>query len=180
MKSVEEILDYMYKTDRNLYENFIKAPAASSHHSNYEGGLLDHSKNVAFNLLEWKNKHRDCELTEEDCYIVGVLHDLCKTYLYKWNSDKNKYEADKSLYAHHAKLSIEMIQNRLVIKLSTLQRILILLHMSSWSNEEDFEALTEEDLKWLYDKKHIQLVQAMNWADMKATYEESKKENQNV
>ena len=62
---------------------FFEAPAAALHHCNYEGGLCEHSLNVAEELLaltknnnvSWKNK--------ETPILVGLMHDLCKVKLYK-------------------------------------------------------------------------------------------------
>lgn len=166
----KEILETMKKEDFQLYNQFIKAPASCHHHGAREGGLLEHSREVTKNLMYWKEKHPSCELTADDCHTCGMLHDLCKADLYKKVGDG--YEYDRTIVAHHAKRSVEMIEKRLMIKLTSLQRVLILLHMSSWSNQEDFDALTTEDLDWLYKPNHIQLVQAMNWADMKADFDD--------
>ena len=62
---------------------FFEAPAAALHHCNYEGGLCEHSLNVAEELsnltkqnnINWKNK--------ETPIIIGLMHDLCKVSLYK-------------------------------------------------------------------------------------------------
>lgn len=166
----EELMEKFKKEDAKLYEQFITAPASTKFHGAIEGGLLKHSEEVTKNLLYWKEKHPDTEMTKEDCYICGMLHDLCKADLYIKTSFGYTY--DKTIVAHHAKRSVEMIENRLLIKLTPLQRVLILLHMSSWSNPEDFTMLNEEDLKWIASSTHIQLIQAMNWADMKATFED--------
>lgn len=62
-----------------LMENgFFTAPASTKYHGAYEGGLFDHSYEVAQVLwemtdrlnLEWKR--------EESPYIIGMFHDLCK------------------------------------------------------------------------------------------------------
>lgn len=171
----EELLNYFEKTDSRLYNNFIKAPASTKYHGSYEGGLLEHSVNVMNNLLQWREKHLSCELTEEDCVIIGLLHDLCKAELYIKQLGGG-YNYNKSIVSHHAKLSVDMITYRLSLKLTPLQRVLILLHMSSWENEEDKKELTTDDLDWLYTPDHIQLLQAMNWADMKASEDERIKE----
>ena len=166
----EALMKKMEYEDVTMYNQFLTAPASTKFHGARVGGLYEHCESVTNNLLMWKEKHPNTELTKEDCYICGMLHDLCKVNLYKKIGDTYTY--DKSIVVHHAKLSVEMIEKRMLLKLTTLQRCMILLHMSSWSNDEDFEALTDEDKEWLKDPRHIQLIQAMNWADMKATNED--------
>ena len=165
----EELLELMKREDLQLYNQFIIAPASSKHHGAREQGLLQHSIAVTKNLSYWRERHNS-ELTPEDCVIVGMLHDLCKADLYI--RTKDGYEYRKELAPHHALKSIDMIEKRLMLKLTTLQRVLILLHMTGWENEEDLKALTKDDLEWLKDINHVLLVQVMNWADMKATAED--------
>ena len=168
----QQLFDYMKQTDPDLYKKYINAPAAARHHSAFKGGIVVHSSNVYNNLLEWKMKHpTNPNLSEEDCVIVGYLHDLCKAVTYIRNTD-GSYRTDKELYQHHALLSIQLIEKHLNIELTTKQRVLILLHMSSWSNEEDFDALTRTDKRWLSNPQNVLLLQVVNWADMKATYTE--------
>ena len=170
----QQLLDYMKQQDPELYKQYINAPAASKHHSAYKGGLLKHSTNVYNRLLEWKMKHpTDTTLTEEDIIIVAFLHDLCKAITYKRNMD-GTYKADKDLYIHHATLSIQLIEAKLNIILTPLQSTMIKLHMSGWSNDEDLDSLTRQDLKWLKDPKHIRVLEAMCWADMMATFVDEK------
>ena len=78
----EKLLDYlMTKSD------FFTAPASSKFHSDYEGGLLDHSLNVYYRLLrlvesEYGENWREV-ISPESVAIVGLLHDVCKTDMYK-------------------------------------------------------------------------------------------------
>ena len=44
--------------------------------------------------------------------------------------------------------------------------------MSSWHNDEDVRALNIIDRIWLMNMKHLRLLQAVNWADMKAVQDE--------
>lgn len=68
---------------------FFMAPASTKFHLNYEGGLLEHSMNVcetALELREMMIRKKD-ELSEflpqESVIIAALLHDVCKTDIYK-------------------------------------------------------------------------------------------------
>ncbi len=78
----DKLLDYLISKS-----DFFTAPASSKFHSDYEGGLLDHSLNVYYRLLRlveseygegWKEK-----VSPESVAIVGLLHDVCKINYYK-------------------------------------------------------------------------------------------------
>lgn len=168
-QSILELLYKVEKADKDLYDKFISAPASTAFHGVYAGGLFDHSLNVCFNLLEWMLQHEKAGLTPDDCILVGMLHDMCKAELYSYNG--TKYVYDKAKAKHHAKESLDIITKRLGIKLNIKQKVLILLHMSSWHNDEDVRALGFDKL-WLMNLKHIKLLQAVNWADMNATKQE--------
>jgi len=78
----DKLLDYlMTKSD------FFTAPASSKFHSDYEGGLLDHSINVYHRLVrlaesEYGENWREV-ISPESVAIVGLLHDVCKINYYK-------------------------------------------------------------------------------------------------
>lgn len=63
-------------------EGYFEAPAGMKHHGAYEGGLFEHSAQVAYELqnltnrlgLEWERP--------EGPIVVGLLHDLCKAKQY--------------------------------------------------------------------------------------------------
>ena len=64
----------------NFVENetaYLTAPASTKYHLCKEGGLLEHSVNVAETLLKLK-KTLAPEISDESCVIVALLHDLGK------------------------------------------------------------------------------------------------------
>lgn len=62
-----------------LMENgFFTAPASTKYHGAYEGGLFDHSYEVAQVLWDMTDKLNLKWNREESPYIVGMFHDLCK------------------------------------------------------------------------------------------------------
>lgn len=82
--------------DMMAYNGFLTAPASKGHHSNYEGGLFDHSVEVALQLQELTEK---LGLTWEDKdspFRVGILHDLCKIDTYKKSEQHPYWEWDDS------------------------------------------------------------------------------------
>ena len=84
---------------KNLEElGFFMAPASTKFHLNYEGGLLEHSMNVcetALELREMMIRKKD-ELSEflpqESVIIAALLHDVCKTDIYKPAIKRQKNE----------------------------------------------------------------------------------------
>ena len=62
---------------------FLRAPASKGHHSNYEGGLFDHSVEVAIQLQNLTDKLGLSWLDRDSAFRVGILHDLCKIDTYK-------------------------------------------------------------------------------------------------
>ena len=56
---------------------YLTAPASTKFHLSKEGGLLEHSVNVAETLLKIKNTLAP-EIEDESCVIVALLHDLGK------------------------------------------------------------------------------------------------------
>ncbi len=65
-------------TDYLLSQGFFLSPASTKYHGNYEGGLYDHSTNVADRLM-WMTENLNLEWQrKESPWIVGMFHDLCK------------------------------------------------------------------------------------------------------
>ena len=71
----EEFLKFMEFVETET--EYLTAPASTKFHLCREGGLLEHSVNVAETLLKIKNTLA-AEILDESCVIVGLLHDLGK------------------------------------------------------------------------------------------------------
>lgn len=56
---------------------WLRAPASTKYHLCKEGGLLEHSVNVAETMLKIKSAIAP-EISDESCVIVALLHDLGK------------------------------------------------------------------------------------------------------
>lgn len=75
-----------------LVNDFFIAPASTIYHSNFEGGLCQHSLNVYYNLVDMANKYAPGKYDMNSLLIVGLLHDLSKTNFYE------KYVMNKKIY----------------------------------------------------------------------------------
>lgn len=128
---------------------FFKAPASTKFHLNYEGGLLEHSMNVCDMALELrelmirkKESLRD-SLSKESVIIAALLHDVCKSDIYKPAIKRQKnangvwcdvpgYDVDYSNFpvGHGEKSVIWLLQNGL--KLTADEIMAIRWHMTAW------------------------------------------------
>lgn len=152
------LLDHICKITKIPVEklnsiNFLDKPASRSHHSNYEGGLFDHSLNVIKKLC----KLSDCLGLKwsraESPIIVGLLHDVCKTITYD-------FKRDETPYFGHGTMSLMLIDD-LDIKLNKDEKLCILHHMGAY----------EKDL-WEEYSNAIKICENVLWAhcaDMYAT-----------
>ena len=76
---VEFMGDYYNHNSDDLAElGFFTAPASTKYHGAYEGGLFDHSLEVAKQLVNLTEKLGLEWSRPESPYIVGMFHDLCK------------------------------------------------------------------------------------------------------
>ena len=94
-EGIESLIEWLETTD------FYKAPASTKYHSNYEGGLLQHSLNVYYELERLTNNLMQMSentiiFNKESIILVALLHDLCKTNIYKidYRNTKNEYGKD--------------------------------------------------------------------------------------
>lgn len=75
-KGISELLKYLEKTD------FFEAPASTKYHGAYKGGLLEHSVNVYYSLIDtlqfYFGKDWEQRYSKETATIVSLFHDLCK------------------------------------------------------------------------------------------------------
>ena len=142
-QGVDKVIDALEKL------KFFKAPASANRHLNYEGGLLEHSLNVydmAMHLREAVLQLRPGikeKLTDDNIAIAALLHDVCKSDIYKqkekFRKDSNdrweKYmgyevEYDRFPVGHGEKSVIMLLQLGLELKKEEI--LAIRWHMSAW------------------------------------------------
>ncbi len=77
-------------------DGFFTAPASAGHHLNVEGGLVEHSLNVyRVAIMLWENMNKldssiQHEVKRESVILASLLHDVCKTNIYKPTMKRKK------------------------------------------------------------------------------------------
>jgi len=154
-QGIEEVITFLKGTD------FYSAPSSASYHSNYEGGLLDHSLLVYATACKLKNVYLELKpelasrLDDNSIIISALLHDICKTEFYKpkqkWRKDENdqwvsydSFEISDSFPIGHGEKSVIMLLT-IGLKLTPEEMIAIRFHMGSWDG-----ALLTNDVKYSY------------------------------
>lgn len=80
------LVDYLLTSD------FFTAPASTLYHSNYEGGLCQHSLNVYDALCNLANMYAPNKYDYSSLIVVALLHDLAKVNFYeKYIMNKKHY-----------------------------------------------------------------------------------------
>ena len=137
-EGIEKLLDFIENST-----DYFEAPASTKYHSNCEGGLAIHSHNVVELLLE-KNVRYNLGLTEESIFIIGYMHDLCKTNFYKlgpkWKKINQQwmvlaqYQVSDDFPMGHGEKSVIMLQK--YIQLSDIEALMIRYHMGPEGNQD--------------------------------------------
>ena len=137
-EGAKELLDYIQKTD------FFTAPASTQFHSAYEGGLAEHSLNVYYRFLnavkyEYGDNYQE-KLSDESIAICALLHDICKTDLYKVDYRNKKvdgnwvqvpyYVVEDSLPYGHGEKSVYIING--FLRLTREEAMIINWHMGGF------------------------------------------------
>lgn len=99
---------------------FFTAKASNLYHSNFEGGLVEHSLQVyhAFRMLINKANIKEYELSRVSLIIVALLHDVCKCMRTK----------------RHAESSINLIKSYITLK--PIEEEMIRYHMGFYGTIE--------------------------------------------
>lgn len=178
---MDKLMEYIRKSD------FYYAPASTRYHSCHEGGLLEHSLNVADCLLEKLNSPTWAsilnEVGRESIILCALLHDICKTNYYAvelknkkvyrdtgkksdangrfdWETVPGYTVEDKVPYGHGEK-SVMMIEE--FMKLKPVERYAIRWHMGFSEPKENWNTLGAAIQKY-------PLILAIHEADLEATY----------
>ena len=128
---------------------FFEAPASSVNHLNVKGGLVEHSLNVYNMASKFKEKILEEKpnlaefLPDDSIIIAALLHDVCKTEIYKPTVKKRKndlgyweeypgYEVDYSDFPiGHGEKSVIMLL-RMGFDLTDDEIYAIRWHMTAW------------------------------------------------
>ena len=154
----QQFKERLLSTNRDGMENVIKhlerlgfftAPASTKFHLNVKGGLMQHSWNVCNTALMLREQmiQMKPELAEklpvESVIIASLLHDVCKSNIYKdavlnrkndqgiWEKVPG-YDVDySSLPLGHGEKSVIMLLT-LGLKLTKDEMLAIRWHMTAW------------------------------------------------
>ena len=133
--------------------SYMKSPASIKYHLNKEQGLLEHSVNVAENLLKIKEVLAP-DIDDESCVIVALLHDLGKAgmpdnpqYLINEPSEKQK--------KYGYKPSVPYKFNKDLVYLSVPVRSLYLVSQRFPLTEEEVQAIVYHDGQYVDDNKSV-------------------------
>lgn len=143
MKSKDErIQEYKWFFNNNTFIpaetlddlGFFTAPASTKYHGAYEGGLFDHSLEVAKQLVNLTDKLGLKWEKSKAPHIVGMFHDLCKcdNYAVDFETGKYKYNQDLIIPGHGEK-SVIMLQK--LMKISDEEIACIRWHMGAFEND---------------------------------------------
>ena len=174
-EGADKLLDYLQSSK----SDFFTAPASTRYHGAYEGGLCEHSMNVYHCLKNYLERERvrneyGLEYSDETIALVALLHDVCKTNLYK-TSKRNKkdetgkwievpyYEYNDTLPYGHGEKSVYIVSG--FMRLSREEAMAIRWHMG-FSGEENTNTIgTIGKALEMYP-----LALATHIADMEATF----------
>lgn len=166
----EELLNFLEKSD------FFTAPASSTNHNNFAGGLALHSINVFKRFvrlleMEYGEKWQDV-ISLESATIIGLLHDICKvnTYVEEMRNVKVDgqwvqrpyYKIQDTLPYGHGEKSVYMISG--FMKLTREEAMAINWHMGGY----DPRAVNSRSLKDAFYKYPTTFLAHV--ADYMATY----------
>lgn len=130
--------------------DFFYAPASSKYHNAFEGGLVEHSLNVARRLKMLvdaeKKLHPEKEsiarITDESVVICGLLHDICKANFYKVDYRNKKedgewirvpyYTIEEELPYGHGEKSVYIING--FLRLTREEALAINWHMGGFDS----------------------------------------------
>ncbi len=173
-EGAKQLLDYLTSSSCD----FFSAPASTRFHLAREGGLLRHSLNVYHCLKDYlaREKVKDefgMNYTDESIAIVSLLHDLCKTNVYKqgWRNVKDDngvwqkvptYEYEDTLPYGHGEKSVYIVSG--YMKLTREEAFAIRYHMGfSYGGDEE-----RRNVGKAFEMYPI--AAALSIADMEATF----------
>ncbi len=142
MDRIKEYQDFMRsRSARNMVLSvdldkfgFFTAPASTKYHGAYEGGLFDHSLEVAKQLVNLTDKLGLEWTSPNSPIVVGLFHDLCKCDSYVWDIETNSYKYNPEIILPgHGEKSVIMLQK--LIPLTDEEIACIRWHMGAYEKD---------------------------------------------
>jgi 23S rRNA maturation-related 3'-5' exoribonuclease YhaM len=154
-EGIDSLIDYLCNSD------FFTAPASTSYHDAFPGGLCLHSLNLVYSFEEANDKLNK-PLPKDSVVICALLHDLCKIGAYKQTA--RGYESVKGIKGH-ATLSISRINEH--IQLTQQEDDIIRYHMGLFGIFTYHEHDTLAMYKAISRNPQVQIFAALDMADSK-------------
>lgn len=123
-----------------VVNGFFTAPASTKYHGAYEGGLCDHSVEVAISLVKLTNDNGLVWEQARSPYIIGMFHDLCKIDSYKKVTDLGAIwftYNDNTLLPGHGEKSVQLLAQH--IQLTEEELLCIRWHMGAFDAKENWQ-----------------------------------------
>jgi len=173
----DALLKYLESSD------FFTAPASSKFHSNFEGGLCEHSLKTYYRFLknlelEYGSKWQDV-ISMESAAIISLLHDVCKIDFYKLDYrnvkvegnwiQKPYYSVEDSLPYGHGEKSVYIVSG--FMKLTREEAMAINWHMGAMDNRIKGGSYSLSPAFYTFPTSFI-----FHISDMQATYLDEKVE----
>ncbi|MEI6132346.1 MAG: HD domain-containing protein [Bacillota bacterium] len=138
-----------------LEENtsWLTSPASTKFHLSVDGGLLEHSCNVAETLLRIKGTLAP-NISDESCVIVGLLHDLGKAGM-PGNPQYIKNEPTERQKQYGYPASIPFAFNTKLTYLSVPVRSIYLIFKHLELTEEEVQAIIYHDGQYVDDNASV-------------------------
>ena len=203
----QEFISLLRSTGRPGIENLITwldtqtdffiAPASQGYHGCFPGGLLSHSLNVYHAAVEIKKVYERIAIPEKNIssikddqlILATLLHDLCKTNIYKekekWYKDDAQqwhkymsYEIQDSLPWGHGAKSCLLAQHFIFLENEIMAPIM--WHMCSLDNAITNPQNTYEFKPMMQSIETIPLTLILAQADMAASFMMEEKIDQKV
>jgi len=164
-EGADKLIEYIRSTD------FFTAPASSRFHSNFQGGLVEHSVKV-YNRFVKLVEMEGIDIEPESIAIIALLHDICKVNYYKIEMrnvkvdgswvQKPYYAVEDTLPYGHGEKSVYMISA--FMRLTREEAMAINWHMGAF----DPRAREGNLLNKAYAQHPLTLL--FHIADITATY----------
>lgn len=133
--------DTMRLVDDLCGMGYFKAPASTKYHSNYEGGLFDHSMAVFNAFISLSDGLTRKWERPESPFLIAFLHDLCKVDAYKINDDGTIEHANDCLLSGHGEKSVMML-HKLHLDFTEEEIACIRYHMGAFTDKEEWKYYT--------------------------------------
>mgnify|MGYP000810987062 FL=1 len=132
------VCDVSTVSDRLDELGYFSAPASAGHHGNTDGGLYDHSKMVTLELLNLTERLSLRWSRPESPYIVGMLHDICKTDDYRREIEGKWVHNTDMILPGHGEKSVIIAQH--ILGTLTQEEIMcIRWHMGAFDDRENWK-----------------------------------------